>query len=165
MHPAPPDFSELGQVVMGGRRKGTAGEEQGDEMCEMWVLSDSGWWWFPCFSPRRGPSILLVRLCYWCRAWPRAAAHNTRADLGREPQGIHREAVGSRPSAASVAPLDSGPGCQPGVRGGEGILAMSWSHGPEAGNKEEGNMVGTASARLQLPESGGLPRGSGGISF
>ena len=73
---------------------------------------------------------------------------NTRADLGREPQGIHREAVGSRPSAASVAPLDSGPGCQPGVRGGEGILAMSWSHGPEAGNKEEGNMVGTASARL-----------------
>ena len=44
---------------------------------------------------------------------------NTRADLGREPQGIHREAVGSRPSAASVAPLDSGPGCQPGVGGGK----------------------------------------------
>ena len=75
MHPAPPDFSELGQVVMGGRRKGTAGEEQGDEMCETWVLSDSEWCWFPCFSPRRGPSILLVPLCYWRKAWPRAAAH------------------------------------------------------------------------------------------
>lgn len=63
---------------------------------------------------------------------------NTRADRGHEPHGIHHETVGSRPAAAAAAPLDSGPGCQPGVRGGEGILAMSWSHGPEAGNKEEG---------------------------
>ena len=46
--------------------------------------------------------------------------------------------MGSRASAAAVAPLDSGPGCQPGVRCGEGILAMSWSHGPEAGIKGEG---------------------------
>lgn len=61
----------------------------------------------------------------------------TRVDRGHEPHGIHHEAVGSRPSAAAVVRLDSCPGCQPGVRGGEGILAMSWSHGPEPGNKEE----------------------------
>ena len=107
-------------------------------MCETWVLSDSKWCWSTPFSPRCGPSILLVSLCYWCRAWPRAATHWTPAQTG------DTSLTGSpmRPWGAGLLlllwrPLTQTQGVSQ-VKGGEGILAMSWSHGPEAGINGEG---------------------------
>lgn len=111
-------------------------------MCETWVLrtaSGIG----PPFLPQVASSILAGDSQHWCRAWPRQPPSLTPADWGHEPHGSLHEAVGSRSLVAAMAAPDHRPRVGQ-VRGVEGILAMSWSHGPEAGIKGEGTRVGTA---------------------
>lgn len=49
---------------------------------------------------------------------------NTHAGQWYEPHRIPNENVVTKPSAGAVALLDSGLGCQPGVKAREGILSI-----------------------------------------